>query len=480
MGKRKLKIALFHLGFFYSGGGERLVMEQARGLEERGHEVEIWTPFADSSRAFPGELEKFKVKQIFPGLPEWVPSRVFLQLGLTCVLFPLAGGKFRKFDVVVAANQPSPWFGYWIKKVLGKPYVVYLVQPTRLIYPRKIDRECGVRIAGDRVFSPWLIKLVKPAIAAIDKLSVENCDRLLVISEYTRERLRKYYRREARVCYPGVEVMAEKKIVEERFKGDVMLTGHPEPFDSAQGKLAGGSGGELFEKLVCQIPPRASLGRNDREINYLKIRKPYLLVTNRHFPQKRFDYAVRVLSKLVEAGYDLRLVITGKETEYTDKIKGLAEELELMKPRGLRIQETPEVCQPPRFGEDLTSGVVNRVIFTGLVDEAELRKLYAHAAVYLYTSPDEDFGLGILEAMAAGTPVVAWGRGGPREMIVNGKNGYLAESGSEEDFAVKVERLVKSPQLGRGMGRAGWGRVGKEFSPEKHGEILEAALREIY
>ena len=42
-----IKIAIFHCGFVYSGGGERIVIEQARGLIKRGYKVEVFAPTLD-------------------------------------------------------------------------------------------------------------------------------------------------------------------------------------------------------------------------------------------------------------------------------------------------------------------------------------------------------------------------------------------------------------------------------------------------
>ena len=53
MGETKLRIAIFHLGFFYSGGGEKLVLEEIRGLRALGHEVTCFAPYVDRERCFP-------------------------------------------------------------------------------------------------------------------------------------------------------------------------------------------------------------------------------------------------------------------------------------------------------------------------------------------------------------------------------------------------------------------------------------------
>jgi glycosyltransferase involved in cell wall biosynthesis len=62
------------------------------------------------------------------------------------------------------------------------------------------------------------------------------------------------------------------------------------------------------------------------------------------------------------------------------------------------------------------------VEFVGKVDEAELRRLYARCRALIFPG-EEDFGLTPVEAQAAGRPVIAFGRGGTRETVVDGVTG---------------------------------------------------------
>jgi glycosyltransferase involved in cell wall biosynthesis len=52
---------------------------------------------------------------------------------------------------------------------------------------------------------------------------------------------------------------------------------------------------------------------------------------------------------------------------------------------------------------------------------------------------DEPFGMAIVESMAAGTPVLAYGRGSMPELIKNGETGHLV--GSEEEMVERVQRI---------------------------------------
>jgi len=64
-----------------------------------------------------------------------------------------------------------------------------------------------------------------------------------------------------------------------------------------------------------------------------------------------------------------------------------------------------------------------------------------HSATY------EPFGLVLLEAMAAGLPVVALDGRGNRELIVDGQNGYLLNQGDEENFMKRISDIIHSSQI---------------------------------
>jgi glycosyltransferase involved in cell wall biosynthesis len=88
-----------------------------------------------------------------------------------------------------------------------------------------------------------------------------------------------------------------------------------------------------------------------------------------------------------------------------------------------------------------------------LVSDAELRSLLSRAALLLYTSRLEPFGLAPLEANACGTPVVAIAEGGVRETIQSGTNGLLVNGDDPANLARAMERLLDDPVLAATMRR---------------------------
>jgi len=80
-----------------------------------------------------------------------------------------------------------------------------------------------------------------------------------------------------------------------------------------------------------------------------------------------------------------------------------------------------------------------RVVYLGSVGPSERQRILGNANVLLHLIDfDEPFGFSVVEAMACGTPVVAYPRGSMPELIQAGVNGYLVESPAEATEAVKA------------------------------------------
>jgi len=83
------------------------------------------------------------------------------------------------------------------------------------------------------------------------------------------------------------------------------------------------------------------------------------------------------------------------------------------------------------------------VTFLGRQSDAALRELYRGAAVTLLPG-EEDFGIVPVEAQACGTPVVALGRGGAVETVVQGTTGILVDEPSAPAFAGAITRATQT------------------------------------
>ncbi len=93
-------------------------------------------------------------------------------------------------------------------------------------------------------------------------------------------------------------------------------------------------------------------------------------------------------------------------------------------------------------------------IFAGVQRGEALARHYASADLFPFSSLSETFGNVILEALAAGLPVVAFAEGAAREHLIDGVNGYCIESGNSAAFIEAAANLGGNPALIRHMGRA--------------------------
>lgn len=99
------------------------------------------------------------------------------------------------------------------------------------------------------------------------------------------------------------------------------------------------------------------------------------------------------------------------------------------------------------MAEDLCRelGIIEETRFLG--KQQDMEDIYAIADLFLLPSEYESFGLAALEAMAAGTPVVATNAGGIPEIITHGKNGYLSGIGDVEQMSHQAISILSNDQV---------------------------------
>ncbi|MBJ6802447.1 glycosyltransferase family 4 protein [Geomonas propionica] len=94
----------------------------------------------------------------------------------------------------------------------------------------------------------------------------------------------------------------------------------------------------------------------------------------------------------------------------------------------------------------------------------DVPRILAAAGLFVLSSRSEAFPLVVLEAMAAGKPVVATDCGGPREMVVEGETGLLVPVADAAALAEGIARLAQDPELCTEMGLAGRKRFDAHFT----------------
>jgi glycosyltransferase involved in cell wall biosynthesis len=96
-------------------------------------------------------------------------------------------------------------------------------------------------------------------------------------------------------------------------------------------------------------------------------------------------------------------------------------------------------------------GIGPKVYLTGYIDDQTLQKLYRCAAVSVFPSLYEPFGIVALEAMAAGCPAVVSDTGGLGEIVRHAENGLKALPGNAFSLANQITYMLQHPDRAREM-----------------------------
>ncbi len=143
------------------------------------------------------------------------------------------------------------------------------------------------------------------------------------------------------------------------------------------------------------------------EVEKFKIAKEpgdFYLTLGRLVAYKRYDLTIKAFNEL---GRPLKIAGEGPEMDYLQKIAG------------------------------------PNIEFLGRVDDKTRKELYAKAQAFVFPQ-EEDFGITAIEAMASGTPVIAYGRGGALETVITGKTGLLFEQQTVSSLIDALNRFWRS------------------------------------
>jgi len=176
---------------------------------------------------------------------------------------------------------------------------------------------------------------------------------------------------------------------------------------------------------------------------------PLLIAVGDIMPRKGQIHLLEALSVLRRDLPDARLLLVGPSNHdvYYEQTRRRAEEL--------RLEEA--------------------VVWLG--PRGDVPQLLAAADLYVLASIEESFPLSILEAMAAGLPVVATDVGGVAECVAHGENGLLVPPRQPEALAEAVHAVLTDRLRGQQFGWVGRRRVLREFSPESQAPKLEAVFQ---
>jgi glycogen(starch) synthase len=173
--------------------------------------------------------------------------------------------------------------------------------------------------------------------------------------------------------------------------------------------------------------------------------RPRVLFVGRLHQQKGADNAIRALPWLPH----VQLVIAGDGPERT-RLEGLTRHL----------------------------GVSGRVSFLGFVPHDRVAGLLPAADAVVLPSRYEELGTALVEAMAAGTPVIASRVGGIPGLVTHGVHGLLVSPGDPVELAGAIDRVLRSPQLAAELVERARRRAG-EYRWDALSERVHQVYREL-
>jgi hypothetical protein len=129
--------------------------------------------------------------------------------------------------------------------------------------------------------------------------------------------------------------------------------------------------------------------------------------------------------------------------------------------------------------EALDESVAGRAAYLGALEEAAVAELHAAADLYAWPAVNEAYGMAMLEAQAAGLPVVSCATRGVPDVVEHGRTGLLAPGGDAAAFANLLRELLLDPGRRARLGAAAAAFAAGERSLQASAERLRERLAAI-
>jgi len=207
----KLKVAIVHDFLLYPGGAERVLLDISRIYPD----APIYTLLYDKKKMGKDFVDKDVRTSFLQKWPEWLRRRYRW-------LIPFFGTAmesfdFREFDLIISSS------GAWSKGIvtrLDTRHIAYIHSPMRYVWD---ENEYYLKKAlgkNNRFFTRMLLSYLR----VWDHQAAQRPDVLIANSKYTQKRIEKYYRRNASVVYPAVNLTIGSDINNEEEKSFLIIS----------------------------------------------------------------------------------------------------------------------------------------------------------------------------------------------------------------------------------------------------------------
>lgn len=214
-------------------------------------------------------------------------------------------------------------------------------------------------------------------------------------------------------------------------------------------------GGYLYDRVVVLTQYNLSEWSSS---NLSVIPNPLSFVPQRVSPLNH-KKAICVGTISYNKGYDLLIdaweQVAAKHPDWTVEIYGKGDTLQLQK-----------LIDQKRL--------TKQIVFCGPTNQ--IQEKYLESSFLILPSRSEGFGMVLIEAMACGLPCISFDCPcGPRDIIENGKNGYLVEPERIDLLATAINKVIESPMLLQQMGK-----YARESIHAYHIETIASAWQQLF
>lgn len=185
----------------------------------------------------------------------------------------------------------------------------------------------------------------------------------------------------------------------------------------------------------------------------LTVSKDFIFYIGATDARKRVSDLINAFSEVKER-HDIQLVLAGKEFEKVDKIPS---------------DTILEALQSSPYNEDIRT--------VGYIGDAEKLWLYKNAAMFVFPTLYEGFGLPIVEAMQHGCPVVSYSNSSINEIA--GEAVLLAPTGNVDKLAHAINRILDDSNLRQTLTEQGYIQS-KSYTWQNYMKQLYSALDAVY
>lgn len=137
--------------------------------------------------------------------------------------------------------------------------------------------------------------------------------------------------------------------------------------------------------------------------------------------------------------------------------------------------EADYICQIKDYCK--SAGIQERVLFLGW--RPDIPQILAAADLLIVAADEEPFGRTVIEAMAAGTPVVSTRCGGPEEIVIDKRTGLLVPPRDVDALALAIAHILGDPAEAARFSVAGRLRLNETFTLDAHTHKVQSVIKDV-